>query len=275
MVGDDAEEWAAALRGDGQPSRHLGARRRCCPAACRPETWCSGWTARTDTTARTGTWPSWSGPTVTVSENSSSRGIGTHAISAAALGTLAGVMRWHQMNGGTDMSVADLLAPSIRRAASRASFWRSQRGDRGRRRAARERIRPTRPTSRRSGSARKPLPRTSPRRSSRRWTPGSCRRRSQPRHHRHRPLLGPDRVAGDANGNLIGVGAVASLGLGVNSVRRQQAEASEFTISLSPPIRTPSPPWRPCMRMRIGVRPCPKLLKRAEADQSEHRQRAA
>ena len=99
VVGDDAHEWAAALR-RGVDS-HLGTwvdKAEVYPEDFQPGDmvfWMNG------VNGYRGRWGHVAivvsvGEDIIISENSSSRGIGTHGISRAALATMAGVMRWHR-----------------------------------------------------------------------------------------------------------------------------------------------------------------------------------
>jgi hypothetical protein len=99
VVGDDAHEWAAALR-RGVDS-HLGTwvpRADAFPDRLRPGDmvfWMNGVNGYRGGHGHVAIVVHVDGG-VRVSENSSSRGIGTHAISRTALATMAGVMRWHR-----------------------------------------------------------------------------------------------------------------------------------------------------------------------------------
>jgi len=99
VVGDDAHEWAAALR-RGVDS-HLGTwvdKDKVYPDGLQPGDmifWMNGVNGYRGRHGHVAIVVS-AGNGVVVSENSSSRGIGTHSISSAALATMAGAMRWHR-----------------------------------------------------------------------------------------------------------------------------------------------------------------------------------
>jgi hypothetical protein len=100
IVGDDAHEWAAALR-RGVDS-HLGRwypRGQVYADGLEPGDmvfWMRGVNGYTYAHGHVAIVTDIKDGKVIVSENSSSRGIGTHEISSSALRRMAGVMRWHR-----------------------------------------------------------------------------------------------------------------------------------------------------------------------------------
>jgi len=100
VVGDDAHEWAAALR-KGIDS-HRGtwySKGQVYPDGLEPGDmifWMRGVNGYTYAHGHVAIITDTKSGKATVSENSSSRGIGTHETSRSALRKMAGVMRWHK-----------------------------------------------------------------------------------------------------------------------------------------------------------------------------------
>ncbi len=100
LVGDDAEEWARGLRNGVDSHRgHWLERATVYPAGLAPGDmvfWIDGLNGYHGLHGHVAIVVSVNTDGVIVSENSSSRGIGTHAISQDALSHMVGVMRWHR-----------------------------------------------------------------------------------------------------------------------------------------------------------------------------------